>query len=176
VFRGASKEALSLATGSDPAQVQERAAIKKQVTKSVLQKLDKMGMDEDSVPEGLLRATGFNHEKYKDGAQPGYEKRHALVRGVIDTWANTSGDSEPVAVGIQKAIAKELYGDVPGLSDAGVDHLGKYETLFSGNRNPAELSRMRGIEETVANSSAVREVIRAKYNATQDYFEEQGIK
>lgn len=176
VFRGASKESLSLATGSDPEQVRERAEIKKQVTASVLQKLDKAGMDEDSIPATLLKATGFDHPRYAEGAEPGYEKRHALVRGVIDTWANTSGDSEPVAVGVQKAIAKELSGDVPGLSEAGVDHLGQYETLFSGNRNPAELSRMRGIEETVANSSAIREVIRAKYNATQDYFEQQGIK
>ncbi len=174
VFRGASKEALSLATGSDPEQVRERAEIKKEVAKLLLQKLDKVGMEESSVPDTLLAATGFNHERYREGASPGYEKRHALVRGIVDTWASTSGDSEPVAVGVQKAIAKELAYEFPELAKADVGHLGKYDA--SPLLGPAEVSRMKGVEEIVANSSAVREVIRAKYNATQDYFEQQGIK
>jgi hypothetical protein len=174
VFRGASKEALSLTTGSDPEQVRERAEIKQQITKLLLQKLDKVGMEESSVPNTLLQATGFNHERYREGAPPGYEKRHALVRGIVDTWASTSGDSEPVAVGVQKAIAKELAYEFPELGEADVGHLGKYAA--SPLVSPAEVSRMKGVEEIVANSSAIREVIRAKYNATQDYFEQQGIK
>ena len=176
VFKDVSPESLSLQSGSDPDQVRERAEVKKQITRAVLEKLDRIGMDEDSVSNVLLSQTGFNHERYKEGAEPGYEKRHALVRGVIDTWANTSGDSEPVAVGIQKAIAKEFAGDLPEIADAGTSHLGNYQSLFTGNSSPAELMRMRGIEDTVSRSSAVREVLRAQYNATQDYFESQGIK
>jgi hypothetical protein len=172
VFRGASQEALNLSTGSNPEQVKERAEIKKQVAASVLQKLDRMGMDEDSVPDSLLSATGFDHEKYREGAPEGYEKRHALVRGVIDQWANTSGDSDPRAVGIQKAIAEEFGGDIPGVSAASMDHLGKYDSLYAA----VDASRFKGVEEVVAKSSAVRDVLRAQYNATQDYFEEQGIK
>jgi hypothetical protein len=176
VFRGASKEALSLATGSDPEQVRERAEIKKEITNLLLQKLDKIGMEEDGVPNTLMAATGFNHEKYRDGAAPGYEKRHALVRGIVDTWASTSGDSEPVAVGMQKAIAKELAYDFSDLPKADIEHLGKYEQTYNLSANPNEVFRLRGIEETVANSSAIREVIRAQYEATQDYFKSQGIK
>jgi hypothetical protein len=176
VFQDVSKEALSLQSGSDPKQVQERSEIKKEITRSVLAKLDEVGVDEDSISRVLLSQTGFNNPKYQEGAQEGYEKRHALVRGVIDTWATTSGDSEPVAVGIQKAIAEEFAYDFPEIAEAGTAHLGNYQTNFGNKQSPGELTRLKGIEETVAKSSAVREVLRAQYNATQDYFKKQGIK
>jgi len=172
VFRGASEKAISPDHGGTPEQKAERAEFKKRVVEETVSRV-KERLSEDDVPESLLKAMRFDRPEYSEGSAGGEQKRTALVRGMVDRWADTSGDSDPPAVGVQRAIAAELSREIPDLKDSELKHLGQY-----GRRpiSTEDILKARQIETLVGESGAVRAVVRAQYEATQQYFKEQGIK
>ena len=75
-------------------------------------------------------------------------------------WSQTSGDTEIVAIANQLAVKDEF-----GLDDASTTHLKKNGDMYN-----------RAFKHYEKNKKAMRLMIRAEYDATQDYLKKHGIK
>ena len=134
-------------------------------------RIGKTGIKEQDIDDEMLStvdpymryhgSADATQKLISQGVPKEYHRRYALSAGMADTWAATSGDSNPTAVGIQYAIKDEF-----GVAKPYTRHL-------KPEYNKA------GFDEKVAKvrkNKAVRAVLRAQYEATQEWFHMQGIK
>jgi len=82
------------------------------------------------------------------------------VKGKIDLWADTSGDSDIDAGVMQLAVQAEF-----GLTDAATDHITSAIKQMHGT----------GIRLPEREGARLRAFVRAEYDATQAWFKERGI-
>jgi hypothetical protein len=136
---------------------------KQTVSKRISQRMEKLGVTEADVTDDLLDAFGGWNSAYSSQKIPvdlptQYERRYKLSVLMVDAWAGASGKGSPKSIGIQRAIEDEF-----GIKGAAYRH-------FS---NEEKLHKQR--VETIRRSKAVRAMIRAQYEETQDQLAKLGI-
>lgn len=169
VFGNASSSATKQGDNS-PAAIRERGQVKSTVVENTVKRI-RGEIKEKDVDDELLKAViGSTEPMDADHAESHHPKelrRGVAVQGIVDAWAGSSGDSDPVPVGIQQAIQKVLAEQVPELAQASKSHLGNYSGGSSTNKYETE--------DMVANHPVVHAVVKAQYAATQEYFKKRGI-
>jgi len=134
----------------------DSGALKDAVATDITERLMDAGIPRNVLSEGVL-AFGQMVETWWDTDEVAYQ----LADLVVKQWADTSGDTDPWSIGIQR-IANELFGDQ--MPDGAVmNHL-----LLPRDLVP--------IADKVAGNEAIRAVVQAQYDATQTYLREQGIE
>jgi hypothetical protein len=138
-------------------------------------RLEKMGIKESDVTDEMLNTFDTSGKYYGssaaadklilDGVPAQYHRRYALSAGMVDSWANTSGDSSAKAIGIQYAIREEF-----NVKGAYTRHLTPKTTY--GTVAKAEF---KALANKVGNDKAVRAVVRAHYENTQARLKAEGI-
>ena len=181
VFRGASDISLGIDPGTEEwantppekqqeRQLAERRSLKNNIAQDLTTRLDAAGIGEDHPSIGELKTLRVFQDienAVNDGTgtynpKSGHELRHAVASGLVNSWALSSGDSSEVACGVQAAIKAEMS-DIVGVSDAFTSHLLDNSSGYMP------------LIDDVANNAAVRGIIRAQYEATQEHFKREGI-
>lgn len=144
---------------------------KRVISLSAAERLEKMGIKESDVTDDVLSAISGdkNHwlDSHKHSNIPKHlVRRYALSAMMVRSWAGTSGDHSAPAVGIQYAIKEEF--SIKGAYTKHLrplDHLSQ-ETKAAWNKQVA----------VVRDSKAVKAVLRAHYDATQERLRSLGVK
>jgi hypothetical protein len=152
-----------------------RIAVKIRVSLEAAKRLDRVGIKESDVTDEMLATFDSSGNYYGssaaadklilNGVPAKYHRRYALSAGMVDSWANTSGDSSAKAIGIQYAIREEL-----GVKGSYTRHLTPKTTY--GTKAKQEF---RELANKVGNDKAVRAVVRAHYDHTQERLKAGGI-
>ena len=98
--------------------------------------------------------------------------KQAIVRDLIHTWAISSNNQNAVALTIQSMIRKEFGLNRATGWDKGKQKSKVPDALGDGVFNPSFDS---GLELDEQSEDILRSVIRAQYDATQDFFKRRGI-
>lgn len=150
--------------------------VKHEIASDLSSRIAKSGIKESDVSDEMLLSFDRNNEFYgttsakerllKAGVPESMHRRYALAAGMTRSWAETSGDSVARAVGVQFAIRKELK-----VSGALTKHFGseaKKKGLPWGKEQEDIIKRIQ-------DNKAVRAVVRAQYQATQDHLKKIGV-
>lgn len=132
-----------------------RGMVKQQIVEDLSPKL----REEDAVFNQAAQVGSALSAVGDDAAQDHLmqEAAQLLVQERLDSWAETSGDSDPRAISMQRAVAEEF-----GLRAAALEHF-----RVSTRKETTELSDEFAFDKAYS---------RAEYENTQDYFKRLGIK
>lgn len=176
VFGKDTADGWSYLSGAGYKDVQKiKAAVKIKTSLDAAKRLDKMGIKESDVTDEMLKAFDSTNRYYgtstaakrlinDDGVPAEYHRRYALSAGMVDRWAQTSGDSDAKAVGMQYAIREEL-----NVKGAYTRH------LSPSNKSKQGAQIFKDEANNIASNKAVRAVIRAHYENTQARLKAAGI-
>lgn len=117
-------------------------------------------VERGAVKEAIVQELGRDLIETTDLDDPDMAEGHVQAR--LNLWAETSGDSDPRAIMMQRAVAEEF-----GLEDAALNHL-KRDSQVWAESDPVKM----GNEEKY---KIDRKVARAEYDATQRWFKEKNI-
>lgn len=138
-------------------------AWKETVMKQIVASLDVMSPNHPKYRKMLEQLEDFSPlESYGDTSL------EQLVSGLINSWAVTSNDANPLSLAIQD-IAKETF----GLTES------DEWTLDPHVREATDIQRILNKKNTILNDpetkTFIQDVLKAQYQLTQKYFAEKGI-
>lgn len=97
--------------------------------------------------------------------------KQGLIRDIIHTWAISSNNRNAVALTLQSVIRREF-----GLNEAvGWDREKQVSLLPDGSTNSLDASFDSAIPLDDESENLLRSIVRAQYEATQEYFKSRGI-